>query len=539
VLFRLLAKLTFISLFSNNLRTQRKIASLPPPVARLLAMAAKQSKLIISIYGNPMKEENQQDETQQEESPQDEALYEEQQEQEETPSEELSEPKKSFDIKSSQQRNLIIIALVVITVFYFLYSLIAGDAAKEKALHDKEAQKQEKIEFASPIEAADTKSIWIDRIQNQLQKTEKDNQQLSTQVSEIQKKFSEQEENRQNEFQQLKEQMSSLGQQMHESGRNEPSPISNDNSGGISPQTDAGNPQMPAEAEPQIRVDKLGFSGGSASGGNSSNDAQKEVKTATNYVPSGTFVKAVMLGGADVAAGAMSQSDPSPMLFRILENGTLPNHRHSSLKNCLVTAAVVGDISSETGKIRLERMSCTRPDGKVIDLAVEGTVFGPSGKNGIRGTPVWREGSLLQRAFVAGALSGLSSGLSQKYTTTSLSPLGGSTQTINNDSIFKYGAAQGIGKAMDRLAEYNIRRAEQYHPVIQLSAGAIVDVVFLKGFFLSETPELDLVGNPVNNTREPIQTQERQPMPQNPAAAPDEASYQAAQTSLQRMKSDA
>ena len=39
---------------------------------------------------------------------------------------------------------------------------------------------------------------------------------------------------------------------------------------------------------------------------------------------------------------------------------------------------------------------------------------------------------------------------------------------------------------MDKLAEYNIQRAEQYHPVIQISAGTLVDIVFLKGFSLEE-----------------------------------------------------
>ena len=55
---------------------------------------------------------------------------------------------------------------------------------------------------------------------------------------------------------------------------------------------------------------------------------------------------------------------------------------------------------------------------------------------------------------------------------------------MNNADIFKYGAAQGVGNAMDKIADYNIRRADQYHPVIQLSAGTIVDIVFLKGFYL-------------------------------------------------------
>ena len=59
------------------------------------------------------------------------------------------------------------------------------------------------------------------------------------------------------------------------------------------------------------------------------------------------------------------------------------------------------------------------------------------------------------------------------------------TQTINNNEILKYRCrTSGAANAMDKLAEYNVRRAEQYHPVIQLTAGQPVDVVFLKGFYL-------------------------------------------------------
>ena len=93
----------------------------------------------------------------------------------------------------------------------------------------------------------------------------------------------------------------------------------------------------------------------------------------------------------------------------------------------MVTAAVVGDISSERGQIRLERMSCTFPNGEIVEQPVEGTVFGMDAKNGVRGTPVWREGALLGRAAVAGTLSGLGSAVSQTYTTNSISPLGAYT----------------------------------------------------------------------------------------------------------------
>jgi len=206
-------------------------------------------------------------------------------------------------------------------------------------------------------------------------------------------------------------------------------------------------------------------------------------KNPDSFVPAGTFAEAIMLGAADASAGVQAQASPSPMLFRIIANGTLPNHQKSHLKDCVVTAAVVGDISSERGQIRLERLSCTFPNGEIVEQVVDGTIFGMDAKNGVRGTPVWREGALLGRAAVAGTLSGLGSAVSQTYTTSSISPLG-ATQTVNNGDVFKYGAAQGAANAMEKLAEYNIRRAEQYHPVIQLTAGQPVDVVFLKGFYL-------------------------------------------------------
>jgi conjugal transfer pilus assembly protein TraB len=84
-----------------------------------------------------------------------------------------------------------------------------------------------------------------------------------------------------------------------------------------------------------------------------SDEATLPLKNPETYVPAGTFVQAVMLGGADASAAVNSSSNPVPMLFRITADGTLPNHKKSHLKDCVVTAAVVGDISSERGLIRL------------------------------------------------------------------------------------------------------------------------------------------------------------------------------------------
>ncbi len=208
-------------------------------------------------------------------------------------------------------------------------------------------------------------------------------------------------------------------------------------------------------------------------------------------MPTGTFVRAIALGGADASAGVTSQANPTPMLFRLLDKGTLPNHQESQLRNCIATAAAIGDVSSERGEVRLERLSCVRPNGKVVDIPVEATVFGPDGKNGIRGNPLWREGALLQRAFAAGSLSGLSSGIGRGFTSSSLNALGNAQTVVDSSKIIQHSLANGVSNAADKLAEYNVKRAEQYHPVIQLSAGTVVDIVFLKGFYLDGRKSAD------------------------------------------------
>ena len=162
------------------------------------------------------------------------------------------------------------------------------------------------------------------------------------------------------------------------------------------------------------------------------------------------------------------------MLIRLTANGTLPNRHHSHLKDCVVTAAASGDISSERGKIRTERMSCVAPNGEVIDLSVEGNVAGSDGKNGIRGNLREGGGQYAARAFGAGFLQGVSEGFAQNYTINSVSPQG-NVETVNSGKILQYGGAKGSSKAMDKLADYNIKRAEQFQPVVQLSAGSVVD----------------------------------------------------------------
>lgn len=205
-------------------------------------------------------------------------------------------------------------------------------------------------------------------------------------------------------------------------------------------------------------------------------------KTPKNYVPAGTFARVVLLEGADANASVNAQSDTSGILVRILDNGTLPNGHHSHLKGCFVLASIYGDISSERGEARLTKMSCTRKDQSIFERKVQG-YLSFSGKEGIKGTPVMRNGKILAMAGLSGMLSGVGSALQEASQTQTVSPLG-STSVIDSNKIWQNGVFGGASSAMDHLANYYVKRADQYHPVIEIGSGTVATVIFQSGFSL-------------------------------------------------------
>ena len=154
-----------------------------------------------------------------------------------------------------------------------------------------------------------------------------------------------------------------------------------------------------------------------------------------------------------------------------------------------MTGAAHGDLSSEKVYVRLRTLTCTgtRP-GTVIETDVAGFVAG-SGKTGVRGPVVSREGALVQKAFLAGLVSGVGQGISQAFQPQAVAT-GGAAAVANAGlgDIGRAGLGSGAATAGQKVADYMIRRAEQYQPVIQLRAGTRVTVVFLEGARLDGAP---------------------------------------------------
>lgn len=219
------------------------------------------------------------------------------------------------------------------------------------------------------------------------------------------------------------------------------------------------------------------------------------------YIPSGSFVSAQVIEGADANASVTGNSNPSPMQFRLTGKLIMPNDEEYDLSGCAVTAGVYGDISSERGLVRTDKLAC-KIFGRTVDMDVKGHVSF-MGKNGIKGEPVIRNGQLVGYAFMGGMVEGLGNGFSKVGETT----VGiGASNTTSFGDVARGGVGGGIQQSGRMISEYLIKRAEQYHPVIPIGAGVDVTVVFQEGFQLAFIDQAKAVTPPKKSAEPTFQS---------------------------------
>lgn len=207
--------------------------------------------------------------------------------------------------------------------------------------------------------------------------------------------------------------------------------------------------------------------------------ATRTSQTLESFLPV-SFTRGQLLGGLDAPTGGQSQSNPHPVLIRLTDNSVLPNRFRAAYRECFVVAAGYGDISSERAYLRTESLSCVRADGHALEVRIQGTVHGEDGKVGLRGRLVSKQGQLLANALMAGIISGIGQGVSTASTSYSTSALGTIASSTGSEA-YRAGMGTGVGRALDRLAQYYIKLAEATFPVIEIDASRQVDVVITKG----------------------------------------------------------
>jgi len=214
------------------------------------------------------------------------------------------------------------------------------------------------------------------------------------------------------------------------------------------------------------------------------------VEDSPDYLPPNSYAPAKVIVGVDASAGVASQTDPLPVVLRItgparsvMQNGKVLTTR---IQGCVVNGAARGDLSSEKVYVKLARMTCDQPGGRVAVSEVKGFISF-AGKSGVRGRVVSREGSLVSQALLAGIVGGFGRGFSANansvFSGVTTNP-DGSRSKLSAGDILGGGLGQGAADAADTVSKYLIERAEQYQPVVEMPTGIDVEIVFLDGVYV-------------------------------------------------------
>lgn len=218
------------------------------------------------------------------------------------------------------------------------------------------------------------------------------------------------------------------------------------------------------------------------------------IEDSPDYLPPNSYAPARVIVGVDASVGVSSQTDPLPVVLRItgparsvVNNGRVLTTR---LEGCVVNGAARGDLSAEKVYVKLAKMTCDQPGGRVAISEVKGFISF-AGKTGVRGKVVSREGNLVTQAFIAGIAGGFGRGFTANANAVFQGGLiagpGGQLPQLSPGQIAAAGVGQGVAQAGDTVSQYLIERAEQYQPIIEMPTGIDVEIVFLDGVYVRGT----------------------------------------------------
>jgi conjugal transfer pilus assembly protein TraB len=201
-----------------------------------------------------------------------------------------------------------------------------------------------------------------------------------------------------------------------------------------------------------------------------------------NFIFATTYARCVLVGSVTVSAGIGASSNPQPVVLRITDTGNLPNNVKGFLKDAMVLGAAYGELSSESVVIRLERIvKIDQKHGIGMDIPVKGYVAGENGDSRIRGLVFDRAGAAVRGAAVAGFFSGMADFMSaNNNSAVTFAPNSGLAQFSpqKGSKMLEQGASKGIGNAVEKYADFVIKRAEQMQPVIKIDGGRKLTIVF-------------------------------------------------------------
>jgi len=208
-------------------------------------------------------------------------------------------------------------------------------------------------------------------------------------------------------------------------------------------------------------------------------------KSSRNFIPETAYVKGILLGGIAVSTSMGSSSEPVPVIIRITDRGNLPKNFNIDLTHCQIMGSSYGDLSSERAVVRAEVLSCHDPKKELIyTTKVAGLIYGDDGMNGIKGRVIQTSDKHLKNAIVGSMISGFAQSAKgqDQFAISSIGAV--STKKKGAGEMIKEGGLAGASSAAEKIADYYIKQAESMSPVLLISGGTKVDIVFTKGVYL-------------------------------------------------------
>ena len=207
--------------------------------------------------------------------------------------------------------------------------------------------------------------------------------------------------------------------------------------------------------------------------------APTESRTVSTWLPV-SFTRGTLLGGLDAPTGGQAQSNPHPVLIRLADNAVLPNRFRGEIPRMLCCGGRLWRHQLRAGlpahrepilRAGRWRSAGGQDPGQRVRRGRQGRPARPPGHQGraVAGQrPAGRRGQrhrprpghrVVQRQHLAA----------------------GSIASATGTDAYRAGLGAGVGNALDRLARYYIKLAENTFPVIEVDAGREVDVVLTKG----------------------------------------------------------
>ena len=210
----------------------------------------------------------------------------------------------------------------------------------------------------------------------------------------------------------------------------------------------------------------------------------RDSKDISEYVVSGSFARCVLLTGVVAETNADLDNSQQPILLRLVDAGIFSKgYKTKQIKEAVIIGECYGNISSERAICRLLTLSMIKTDGSVIERPVDGWIVGEDGRPGVKGVIVDKSSNVARMAILNGILSGIAGFFQNQAVAKDIIAL-------NDLDSIKAGASSGVGNALQKLADYAIKRSEQMSPVIVIGAGRTVDIVFKKGFPLKDVTSI-------------------------------------------------